>query len=68
MHQARQFITHRHIIIGSKEITSPSYLTSLQEEAALSFHERSALKSSDHPERTAAAAPAASEAKMEEAA
>jgi len=26
MKQARQFITHRHILLGEKEITSPSYL------------------------------------------
>ncbi len=51
MNQARQFISHRHIMIGNKEITSPSYVTSLQEEAGLAFQERSALKSSDHPER-----------------
>lgn len=52
MRQARQFITHRHIIIGNKEITSPSYVTSLQEEAVLTFHDRSALKNNDHPERS----------------
>src|SRR3989338_5535083 len=71
MNQARQFITHRHVMIGDKEITSPAYLTSLQEEAVLTFHERSALKSSDHPERTAAAVSAtavSSETKVEAAA
>lgn len=52
MNQARQFITHRHVAIGNKEITSPSYVTSLQEEALLSFHGRSALNSSEHPERS----------------
>ncbi len=52
MNQARQFITHRHIMIGAKEITSPSYVASLQEESELAFQNRSALKSTDHPERS----------------
>src|SRR3989344_7442029 len=32
MKQARQYIIHRHIIIGEAEITSPSYLVTLEEE------------------------------------
>lgn len=32
MLQARQFITHEHIAIGSKKITAPSYLVSINEE------------------------------------
>ncbi len=32
MFQARQFITHEHIAVGSKKITSPSYLISIEEE------------------------------------
>ncbi len=65
MNQARQFITHRHILTGNKEITSPSYITSLQEEALLSFHGRSALSSSEHPER--ATLPSAKKSKVKEA-
>ena len=49
--QARQFITHRHIIIGDKEITSPAYMLSLEEENKLSFKPKSSLSSLDHPER-----------------
>lgn len=30
--QARQFITHEHIIVGSRKITAPSYLVSIEEE------------------------------------
>ena len=66
MKQARQFITHRHIMIGAKEITSPSYITSLQEEAVLMFHDRSALKSSDHPERSTPASSKKSKTKAGE--
>ena len=49
--QARQFITHRHITINSKEITSPGYLVSLNDEAALTFKLNSPLVSESHPER-----------------
>ncbi|MBT7507602.1 30S ribosomal protein S4 [archaeon] len=51
MKQARQFITHRHIKVAGKEITSPSYFVSVDEEAQLSFKETSHLFSEDHPER-----------------
>jgi len=32
MRQARQLITHEHIAVGSRKITSPSYLVSVREE------------------------------------
>ena len=32
MIQARQFITHEHIAVGNKKITTPSYLVSIDEE------------------------------------
>ena len=51
MKQARQFIVHRHIIVNNKEITSPSYLLTMSEEAALGFKGKSSLASEDHPER-----------------
>lgn len=51
--QARQFITHGHITINGKKITSPSYLVSVGEEAAISFHEASNLANPEHPERAA---------------
>ncbi len=49
--QARQFITHRHVMVGDKEITAPSYLVSKEEEAQITFKNKSALSSEDHPER-----------------
>jgi len=51
MKQARQFITHRHIVVGDKEITAPSYLVSTEEENKLGFKGKSGLASEDHPER-----------------
>lgn len=51
MKQARQFITHGHIKVGDKVVTSPSYLVSVDEEPTVSFSEISSLYSEDHPER-----------------
>jgi small subunit ribosomal protein S4 len=52
--QARQFITHEHICIGNKIVTSPSYLVPLSEEGMISFAPRSNLADPEHPERVAA--------------
>jgi len=49
--QARQFITHEHIIVGDKKITSPSYLVSKKEESLINFASNSQLSNQDHPER-----------------
>ncbi|RMD58062.1 30S ribosomal protein S4 [Candidatus Woesearchaeota archaeon] len=50
--QARQFITHGHILIGEKPITVPGYLVGAQEESLITFAEKSALSDENHPERT----------------
>jgi small subunit ribosomal protein S4 len=49
--QARQFITHRHISVGGKEITVPSYMVPLEEEKGISFTTSSKLGNQNHPER-----------------
>lgn len=49
--QARQFIVHRHMMVGDKEITSPSRLLTLEEESKLMFKSNSSLAQEDHPER-----------------
>jgi small subunit ribosomal protein S4 len=54
MDQARQFITHRHVSVGHKVITSPSYLVSKKEEAMITFLSTSKLAQPDHPERISA--------------
>ena len=51
MKQARQFITHGHVIVNNKKITIPSYIVPLSEEATLEFSERSPLADEEHPER-----------------
>lgn len=51
MKQARQFIVHRHILVGGKVITVPSYLVNKPEEEKISFKLTSSLSDSMHPER-----------------
>lgn len=50
--QARQFITHRHILVGGKLVTAPSYIVKASEEPGVSFLQKSALADEDHPERS----------------
>lgn len=49
--QARQMITHRHITVGGKVVTSPAYLVSIDEEQSVAFVSRSAFFNEQHPER-----------------
>lgn len=49
--QARQFITHGHIFVNGKKITSPSYLVKIKDEGSITFTPTSKLNDSDHPER-----------------
>lgn len=51
MNQARQFIVHRHILVGDKEITSPSCIISVEDEHKIAFKSSSSLAVEDHPER-----------------
>lgn len=49
--QARQFITHEHVSVGDRKITSPSYVVSQGEEILVKLSESSPIASEDHPER-----------------
>jgi small subunit ribosomal protein S4 len=49
--QARQFITHRHITVSGKKVSSPNYLVSINEETTVAFSENSALSNPEHAER-----------------
>ncbi len=64
MKQARQFITHGHVMVGGKKISSPSYFVSLSEENNITFTPNSTLSDEAHPER----APITEEAKSGKAA
>ncbi|MBI4145330.1 30S ribosomal protein S4 [Candidatus Woesearchaeota archaeon] len=47
--QARQFITHQHVMVDNKIVTAPSYL--VPEAVTVSFVGASTLAKTDHPER-----------------
>jgi small subunit ribosomal protein S4 len=51
MKQARQFVTHGHIQVSGKVITSPSYILRVSEEDGLTFKTTSSLSDPDNPER-----------------
>ena len=52
--QARQFVTHGHIRIGDRRVTTPSYTVEVSEEDDISFDETSPLADELHPERASA--------------
>jgi small subunit ribosomal protein S4 len=47
--QARQFITHKHIIVGGRKVGSPNYLVLKDEEDSINFADNSPFKERDHP-------------------
>ena len=50
--QSRQFITHRHVKVGNRMMTSPSYLVPLKTEDHVSFVENSSLVGRQQEEET----------------
>ena len=50
--QARQFITHAHIMVKERIVTAPSHIVTKAEEELIQFVPRSSLLNPDHPERT----------------
>ncbi|MFQ6081558.1 MAG: 30S ribosomal protein S4 [Candidatus Bathyarchaeia archaeon] len=51
VYQARQLITHGHIAIGGKRVSSPSYLVLRDEEAKIAYAPTSPLSNPAHPLR-----------------
>ncbi|WP_049927005.1 30S ribosomal protein S4 [Halopiger goleimassiliensis] len=49
--QARQFITHGHILVGDQRHKVPSYVVDVDEEDLVAFDENSPLADELHPER-----------------
>jgi len=49
--QARQFITHGHIVVGDQRHRVPSYVVDIDEEDLVAFDETSPLADDLHPER-----------------
>ncbi|TRO42809.1 30S ribosomal protein S4 [Candidatus Bathyarchaeota archaeon] len=52
-YQARQLITHGHILIGNRRITIPSYIVSREEETQITYSTQSTLANPSHPTRVA---------------
>jgi small subunit ribosomal protein S4 len=53
VYQARQLISHGHIAIDGRKVTSPSYLVLRDEEANVNYAPTSAMANQDHPLRQA---------------
>lgn len=53
MRQARQFIVHGHIQVGSRKVTVPGYLVTMEEELQLNYYAGSPLSSESHVSRPA---------------
>ncbi|TLZ55165.1 MAG: 30S ribosomal protein S4 [Methanobacteriota archaeon] len=56
-HQARQFIVHGHVAIGSRRVTVPGYLVTRTEEGGIIYDPRSAISHDMHPARPGAPPP-----------
>jgi small subunit ribosomal protein S4 len=52
-YQARQLITHGHIVFGNRRVTVPSYVVSREEEAQIAYSSQSTLAEANHPMRQA---------------
>jgi small subunit ribosomal protein S4 len=53
LRQSRQLITHGHISINGKKVTSPSYTVTAEEESFIEYSPTSSLSKIDHPLRMA---------------
>jgi len=49
IHQSRQLITHGHIAIDGKRVSTPSYLVLKDEETKIAYAPKSPLTNPDHP-------------------
>jgi len=49
--QARQFVTHGHIVVGDRRVDRPSYTVEVAEEDRIAFDNASPLADDLHPER-----------------
>ena len=63
LRQARQFIVHEHVLVGKRQVSSPSYLVPVSDEGMISILPTSSLANPEHPERAFKAKPVATIAK-----
>ncbi len=52
-YQARQLITHGHVLIGNRRVTVPSYLVAREEENQIIYSPQSRFAEANHPMRQA---------------
>ncbi len=52
-YQARQLITHGHVLIGNRRVTVPSYIVSREEETQINYSPKSSMADANHPMRQA---------------
>ena len=63
--QARQMITHSHIMVGEMKVDAPSYLVTVQEESTIAFAPNSNFFDFEHPERSGESKPKKASVKKE---
>ncbi len=66
IHQARQLITHGHVAIAGRRVSSPSYLVLKEEEAKITYAPTSPLSPPSQPLRKSIAVPAKAKSAVEE--
>jgi small subunit ribosomal protein S4 len=66
IHQARQLITHGHVAIAGRRVSSPSYLVLREEEAKITYAPTSPLSTPNQPPRKSIAVPAKAKSAAEE--
>ncbi|HID16896.1 TPA: 30S ribosomal protein S4 [Candidatus Bathyarchaeota archaeon] len=52
VHQARQLVTHGHIMVGDRVVSVPGYLVNKNEEPSIRYAPQSPLNEQDHPVRS----------------
>ena len=65
IHQARQLITHGHIVIGKQRVTVPSYMVTRSDEEQIAYAPESPLANPSHPLRQIITVTATTEKKTE---
>ena len=66
IHQARQLITHGHVAIEGRRVSSPSYLVLRDEEAKITYAPNSPLSTPNHPLLESIGVPAKAKSAVEE--
>ncbi len=66
IYQARQFITHGHVAIAGRRVSSPSYLVLREEDVKITYSPTSPLLKSSQPQGKSVASPAKVKSAVEE--